>query len=55
VNDEEFLEIKRVYTNSSRFGTHWEDCWKSHVWCAIRKLIKAYEELRKECEQWLSS
>lgn len=45
---EEFLELKRIYFESTRFGTHWEDCWKSHVWCAIVKLIRAHEELRSE-------
>jgi hypothetical protein len=51
VNQEEFAEIERIYGKAYEIGTHWEDCWKSHVWCAIRKLIKAYEELRKECGQ----
>ena len=44
----DFLELKRIYSESTRFGTHWEDCWKSHVWCAIVKLIRAHEELRNE-------
>ena len=51
MNQEEFAEIERIYGKAYEIGTHWEDCWKSHVWCAIRKLIKGYDMKKKKANE----
>ena len=52
---DEIDTLVQIHLTDGKEITHSEVCHHWHIKCALYRVMQAYEELRKECEQWLSS